>query len=82
MCNSLLFLQAAGSLIFAFCNQTKADYSVHVPALFRCIIKLMNNSDVDVVMISWEALNAVTKVCGDTDFKWNLCIFEVEATTV
>lgn len=49
-----------------FCQETKADYSQFIPALFRGIINLMNDSDELVVEMSWNALNAVTKVTTDT----------------
>ena len=49
-----------------FCQETKADYSQFIPALFRGIINLMNDSDELVVEMSWNALNAVTKVITDT----------------
>lgn len=50
------------SLLHTFCQETKADYSQFIPALFRGIIHLMNDSDELVVDMSWNALNAVTKV--------------------
>lgn len=58
--------QAAVSLMHTFCQETKADYSQFIPALFRGIINLMNDSDELVVEMSWNALNAVTKVTTDT----------------
>ena len=50
------------SLLHTFCQETKADYSQFIPALFRGIINLMNDTDELVVDMSWNALNAVTKV--------------------
>ena len=50
------------SLLHTFCQETKADYSQFIPALFRGIIHLMNDSDELVVDMSWNALSAVTKV--------------------
>ena len=38
------------------------DCSQFIPALFRGIIHLMNDTDDLVVDMSWNALNAVTKV--------------------
>lgn len=49
-----------------FCQETKADYSQFIPALFRGMINLMNDSDELVVEMSWNALNAVTKVTINT----------------
>ncbi|XP_068678677.1 stalled ribosome sensor GCN1-like [Montipora foliosa] len=53
--------RASISLLYIFCERTKADYSQFIPSLFRVIIQLMNDSDELVVDISWNALNAVTK---------------------
>lgn len=53
--------RAAVSLMHTFCQETKADYSQFIPALFRGMINLMNDSDELVVEMSWNALNAVTK---------------------
>ena len=50
------------SLLHTFCQETNADYSQFIPTLFRGIIHLMNDSDELVVDMSWNALNAVTKV--------------------
>ena len=50
------------SLLHTFCQETRVDYSQFIPALFRGIINLMNDSDELVVEMSWNALNAVTKV--------------------
>lgn len=58
--------QAAVSLMHTFCQETKADYSQFIPALFRGMINLMNDSDELVVEMSWNALNAVTKVTINT----------------
>ena len=55
-------LQASISLLYTFCEKTDADYSQFIPTLFRAIIHLMNDSDELVVDMSWNALNAVTKV--------------------
>lgn len=63
------------SLLHTFCQETKADYSQFIPALFRGIIYLMNDSDELVVDMSWSALNAVTKVTKSNTYcsndKWN-----------
>lgn len=54
--------RAACTLLCAFCSHTKADYSQYVPQLLRGLIHLLIDSDPQVLQISWEALNAVTKV--------------------
>jgi len=53
--------RASISLLYTFCQETKADYSQFIPALLRGIIFLMNDTDEFVVDMSWNALNAVTK---------------------
>ncbi|XP_066249177.1 stalled ribosome sensor GCN1 [Euwallacea similis] len=53
--------RAAATLLCAFCANSKAQYSAHVPQLLRGLIHLMTDSDKDVLLMSWEALNAVTK---------------------
>lgn len=60
------------SLLHTFCQETKADYSQFIPALFRGIIHLMNDSDELVVDMSWNALNAVTKVTSSQPISSNL----------
>lgn len=53
--------RAAATLLCAFCANSKAQYSAHVPQLLRGLIHLCTDSDKDVLQMSWEALNAVTK---------------------
>ena len=60
------------SLLHTFCQETKAYYSQFIPALFRGIIHLMNDSDELVVDMSWNALNAVTKVTSSQPISSNL----------
>ena len=60
------------SLLHTFCQETKADYSQFIPVLFRGIIHLMNDSDELVVDMSWNALNAVTKVTSSQPISSNL----------
>jgi hypothetical protein len=54
-CAAVLALQA-------YCEQSKTDYSEHVPALFRGLIHLFTDTDERVLHASWDCLNAVTKV--------------------
>lgn len=54
--------RAAVTLLCAFCSHTRADYSQYVPQLLRGLIHLFTDSDREVLQMSWEALNAVTKV--------------------
>lgn len=54
--------RSAATLLCAFCATTRADYTNHVPQLLRGLIHLCTDSDKQVLQMSWEALNAVTKV--------------------
>ncbi|XP_030761834.1 eIF-2-alpha kinase activator GCN1 isoform X2 [Sitophilus oryzae] len=53
--------RAAATLLCGFCANSKAQYTAHVPQLLRGLIHLCTDSDRDVLQMSWEALNAVTK---------------------
>ncbi|KAK5645447.1 hypothetical protein RI129_006747 [Pyrocoelia pectoralis] len=53
--------RAAATLLCAFCANSRAHYINHVPQLYRGLIHLCIDSDRDVLQMSWEALNAVTK---------------------
>ncbi|KAG5899951.1 hypothetical protein JTB14_002498 [Gonioctena quinquepunctata] len=53
--------RAAATLLCGFCANSKAQYSAHVPQLLRGLIHLCTDTDKDVLQMSWEALNAVTK---------------------
>ena len=53
---------AAVTILKAFCEQTRVDYSDYVPQLFRGLIHLFTDVDVRVLNASWDCLNAVTKV--------------------
>ncbi|KAK4875808.1 hypothetical protein RN001_012230 [Aquatica leii] len=53
--------RAAATLLCAFCANSRAQYTNHVPQLFRGLIHLGTDSDKDVLQMSWEALGAVTK---------------------
>lgn len=53
---------AAVTILKAFCEQTKVDYTDYVPQLFRGLIHLLTDSDEKVLHASWDCLNAITKV--------------------
>ncbi|XP_050089217.1 eIF-2-alpha kinase activator GCN1 [Anopheles aquasalis] len=53
--------KAAATLLCAFCTHSPGDYSQYVPQLFRGLLRLLADSDRDVLQRSWDALNAVTK---------------------
>ena len=61
--NEASYRCAAVLTLQAYCEQTKADYSDHVPSLFRGLIHLFISNDERVLHASWDCLNAVTKVC-------------------
>eukprot|EP00058_Branchiostoma_floridae_P014051 XP_002599539.1 hypothetical protein BRAFLDRAFT_121765 [Branchiostoma floridae] len=52
---------AAVTILNFYCSQIKADYTEYVPQLLRGLIELFNDEDQDVLVQSWEALNAVVK---------------------
>ncbi|XP_057670075.1 eIF-2-alpha kinase activator GCN1 [Diorhabda carinulata] len=53
--------RAAATLLCGFCANSKAQYISYVPQLLRGLIHLGIDSDKEVLQMSWEALNAVTK---------------------
>lgn len=53
--------RSAAFLLCAFCTHTPGDYSQYVPQLLRGLLRLLADSDKDVLIRSWEALSAVTK---------------------
>lgn len=53
--------RSAATLLCAFCANTRADYTNHVPQLLRGLIHLCTDEDRNVLQMSWEALMAVTK---------------------
>lgn len=55
--------RAAATLLCAFCANSKAQYTAHIPQLLRGLIHLCTDTDKDVLQMSWEALSAVIKVC-------------------
>lgn len=58
--------KSATTLLCAFCANTRADYSQYVPQLLRGLIHLFTDTDGEVLMMSWEALSAVTKTLDAT----------------
>merc|ERR1719481_1718215 len=53
--------RGAVTLLYAFCDQTKIDFSEYVPQLIRSLILLFTDTDQGVLTEAWNALNAVTK---------------------
>lgn len=54
--------RAAATLLCGFCANSKAQYTQHVSQLYRGLIHLCTDSDKEVLQMTWEALNAVTRV--------------------
>lgn len=54
--------RASVTLLCAFCANSRAQYTAHVPQLLRGLVHLCTDTDSDVLQMAWEALNAVTKV--------------------
>lgn len=53
--------RSAAILLCAFCTSSPGDYSQYVPQLLRGLVRLLADTDKDVLVRSWEALSAVTK---------------------
>lgn len=53
--------RAAALLLNVFCSQSKSSLSANVPQLLRGLILLLTDDDDKVLVLCWEALNAVTK---------------------
>lgn len=60
--------KAAINLLSSFCMNSKGDYSQYVPQLLRIFIHLLIDKDTEVLQLSWEALNAVTKVSRSSKY--------------
>ncbi|KFB35881.1 AGAP001700-PA-like protein [Anopheles sinensis] len=58
--------KAAATLLCAFCTHSPGDYSQYVPQLLRGLLRLLADSDRDVLQRSWDALSAVTKTLDST----------------
>lgn len=54
--------RAAATLLCGFCANSKAQYIQHVAQLYRGLIHLCTDTDKEVLQMTWEALNAVTRV--------------------
>ncbi|XP_053962827.1 eIF-2-alpha kinase activator GCN1 isoform X1 [Anastrepha ludens] len=59
--NNVNTRKSASSLLAAFCTHSPGDYSQYVPQLLRCLLRLMADSNRDILQRSWDALNAVVK---------------------
>ncbi|KOB75499.1 Translational activator GCN1 [Operophtera brumata] len=52
---------AAAALLCAYVSHTRADLSPHVPQLLRGLLLLLAETERDVLMMAWEALQVFTK---------------------
>lgn len=59
--------RSAAVLLCAFCTHSPGDYSQYVPQLFRGLLRLLADTDKDVLIRSWEALSAVTKTLDSAE---------------
>lgn len=55
--------QAAVTILNAYFARTRLDYSAHVRTLLSGLIRLLNDSNPDVLTQSWDAISSITKVC-------------------
>lgn len=55
--------QAAVTILNAYFARTRLDYSAHVRTLLSGLIRLLNDSNPDVLVQSWDAISSITKVC-------------------
>ncbi|XP_053693190.1 eIF-2-alpha kinase activator GCN1 [Sabethes cyaneus] len=59
--------KAAATLLCAFCTHSPGDYSQYVPQLLRGLLRLLADSDRDILQRAWDALNAVTKTLDSAE---------------
>lgn len=64
--NQLEMRRAAAILLCAFCNNCPGDYSTYIAQLFNGLMRLMAEQDKEILVRSWDALNAVTKTLDST----------------
>ncbi|XP_069022317.1 stalled ribosome sensor GCN1 [Embiotoca jacksoni] len=53
--------QAAATMLNAYFARTRLDYSAHTRMLLSGLIRLLNDSNPEVLVQSWDAINAITK---------------------
>lgn len=56
--------QAAVTILNAYFARTRLDYSAHVRTLLSGLIRLLNDSNPDVLAQSWDTISSITKVCA------------------
>lgn len=63
--------QAAVTILNAYFARTRLDYSVHTRTLLSGLVRLLNDSNPEVLAQSWDTINSITKVC---EHARNTCI--------
>uniref|UniRef100_A0A8C5HZY1 TOG domain-containing protein n=1 Tax=Gouania willdenowi TaxID=441366 RepID=A0A8C5HZY1_GOUWI len=53
--------QAAVTILNAYFARTRLDYSMHTRNLLSGLIRLLNDSNQDVLLQSWDTINSITK---------------------
>ncbi|CAB1319637.1 unnamed protein product [Coregonus sp. 'balchen'] len=53
--------QAAATILNGYFSRTRLDYSAHTRNLLSGLIRLLNDSNPEVLVQSWDAINSITK---------------------
>ena len=64
--NQIEMKKAAATLLCAFCSNCTGDYSSYIAQLLNGLLRLLAEKDKEILVRSWEALNAVTKTLDST----------------
>lgn len=54
--------QAAVTILNGYFSRTRLDYSSHTRTLLSGLIRLLNDSNTEVLSQSWDTINSITKV--------------------
>ena len=54
--------QAAITILNGYFARTRLDYSAHTRTLLSGLIRLLNDSNPEVLLQSWDTINSITKV--------------------
>lgn len=65
--------QAAVTILNAYFARTRLDYSAHTRTLLSGVIRLLNDSNPEVLSQSWDTINSITKVCSYKNF-FTICM--------
>lgn len=53
---------ASVTILQSYCDQTRVDYTDHVPILMNSLIHLTIDTNVKILNASWDCLNTIIKV--------------------